>query len=147
MHLLHFPASRLDLSDQKYSSQMDAGTIARVDIWIVIAGIRPGCYGRWCVSILRTLSDFNPSRSDARHSIWLEGDGEWNGGPIPGADIYTMEGDGHGELVYQMRMWEARQIFEHFRLKGEVLWIDHPDRLYLHYAVVKGRNVGVFKGW
>ena len=87
-------------------------------------------------------------RLSVRELVWLEGDGFGNGGPILGATLYILPKDRVGKTVYPMKMIEAKFIFERMKLEGRVLRIDHPLKTpYLHFALTRGKKVGVFKGW
>jgi hypothetical protein len=74
--------------------------------------------------------------------VWLDTDGTWSGGKIPGAKLLAIN-NVDDEAAFAVKMREAiGQLQKTLRLT-----IDHPDEPRLYFAVIRGRSVGVFKGW
>jgi hypothetical protein len=84
-------------------------------------------------------------RTRAKKYVWLQSpDGGWNGGKIPGAELWcTAAPKDESEVDYAKRLSEAHERLH----KSRNLTIDHPDRLSLYFSVMVGKDVGVFYGW
>jgi hypothetical protein len=87
----------------------------------------------------------NVVRTRARKYVWLQSpDGGWNGGKIPGAELWcTAAPQDESEVDYVKRLSEVHECLN----KSHNLTIDDPDRPSLYFSVTVGKDVGVFYGW
>jgi hypothetical protein len=128
-------------------TNIDADMTESCAYFICFVGIEPGVYRKWYVVIFVKLYEARlttVAREDVRKSVWLRGDGTWNGGKIPGTEVdCAPKKPGESQEDLESRLSRA---YIRFCQKRKIK-IDHPDHPEHWFCVLRGRKVGVFFGW